>query len=399
MSVAVIIVAAGRGTRAGGPIPKQFQLLNGKSVLARTLDVFLSHRGIAEVQPVIHPHDRGLFDATLAQLAAAGEVRLLYPVSGSATRQGSVRSGLEALARRVDPPSLVLVHDAARPFASGPLLDRAIAAGRAHGAAVPGVPVTDTITVVRTDGGVAATPPRDSLRAIQTPQAFAFRRLLDAHRAAAEAGLESFTDDGALAEWAGLRVTVFAGDPANVKLTDASDLADAERRSGGTRAPTITRVGTGFDVHAFAPGDHVWLGGERIPHDRGVTAHSDGDVLLHALTDALLGALSEGDIGVHFPPSDPHWRGASSDRFLAFATERVRLRGGVIDNLDATILCEAPRIGPYRDAMRRRIAEIAGIALSSVAVKATTTERLGFIGRGEGLAAQALATIRLPASS
>jgi 2-C-methyl-D-erythritol 4-phosphate cytidylyltransferase/2-C-methyl-D-erythritol 2,4-cyclodiphosphate synthase len=399
MSVAALIVAAGRGTRTGGAIPKQFHPLSGKSVLARTLQVFLSHGEIAAVQPVIHPDDDALFNAALQEIDAVGAARLLQPVSGGATRQGSVRSGLEALARSIDPPSLVLVHDAARPFAGAALLDRAIAAGRTHGAAVPGIPVTDTIKVVRADGAVAATPPRDSLRAIQTPQAFAFTPLLKAHRAAAAAGLDSFTDDGALAEWAGLPVTVFEGDAANRKLTDASDLAEAERRTGATPALLITRVGTGFDVHAFAAGDHLWLGGERIPHDRGVTAHSDGDVVLHALTDALLGALGEGDIGVHFPPSDQQWRGASSDRFLAFAAERVRLRGGVIDHLDTTILCEVPRIGPYRDAMRHRIAEISGIPVSRVSVKATTTEALGFIGRGEGLAAQALATIRLPASA
>jgi 2-C-methyl-D-erythritol 4-phosphate cytidylyltransferase/2-C-methyl-D-erythritol 2,4-cyclodiphosphate synthase len=396
MSVAAIIVAAGRGTRAGGAIPKQFQLLAGKTVLARTLNVFLSHGGISQVQTVIHPEDRHLFEASLAGVSSSGSDRLASPVAGGATRQDSVRSGLEALAKAQEIPSLVLIHDAARPFAGPALIDRAIAAARAHGAAVPGIPVADTIKLVREDGSVAATPARDSLRAVQTPQAFAFKPLLDAHRAAAAAGLDSFTDDGALAEWAGLPVTVFEGEPGNRKLTDAADLSEAERRLAGISGLGVTRVGTGFDVHAFAAGDHVWLGGVRIAHDCGVTAHSDGDVVLHALTDAVLGALGEGDIGVHFPPSDPAWRGASSDRFLAFAAERVRLLGGVIDHLDATVLCEAPRIGPHRDAMRRRIAEIAGIGLASVSIKATTTEKLGFIGRGEGLAAQALATIRLP---
>jgi 2-C-methyl-D-erythritol 4-phosphate cytidylyltransferase/2-C-methyl-D-erythritol 2,4-cyclodiphosphate synthase len=396
MTVAAIIVAAGRGTRAGGPIPKQFQLLAGKSVLARTLDVFLSHGAVQRVQPVIHADDGPLFEAGLDHLAADSRSRLAAPVPGGDTRQQSVRHGLEALAKGDATPSLILIHDAARPFASAALIDRAIAAGRAHGAAVPGIPVADTIKVVNDDGRVAATPPRRSLRAVQTPQAFAFAPLLEAHRAAAAAGLDAFTDDGALAEWAGLPVTVFAGEPGNDKLTDAADLAEAERRLAG--APALTRVGTGFDVHAFAAGDHVWLGGVRIPNDRGVTAHSDGDVVLHALTDAVLGALAEGDIGVHFPPSDPAWRGASSDRFLAFAAERVRLRGGLIDHLDATVLSEAPRIGPHREAIRRRIAAIAGIAPASVSIKATTTEKLGFVGRGEGIAAQALATLRLPAS-
>jgi 2-C-methyl-D-erythritol 4-phosphate cytidylyltransferase / 2-C-methyl-D-erythritol 2,4-cyclodiphosphate synthase len=398
MSVAAIIVAAGRGTRAGGPIPKQFRPLAGKSVLARTLEVFLSHGGVAQVQPVIRPEDRDLFEAARGECEAADANRLAPAVAGGATRQQSVRSGLEALAGAASPPSLVLVHDAARPFVEAGLIERAIAAGRAHGAAVPGIPVADTIKLVGEDGAVAGTPPRERLRAIQTPQAFAFKPLLEAHRAAAGAGLDSFTDDGALAEWAGLPVMVFEGDPANRKLTEAADLAEAGRRLGSARGLLIARVGMGFDVHALGPGDHVWLGGLRIPHQRGVVAHSDGDVVLHALTDAVLGALGEGDIGVHFPPGDAEWRGASSDRFLAFAAERVRARSGVIDHLDATILAEAPKLGPHREAMRRRVAEIAGIAAPSVSIKATTTEKLGFIGRGEGIAAQALATVRLPAA-
>jgi 2-C-methyl-D-erythritol 4-phosphate cytidylyltransferase / 2-C-methyl-D-erythritol 2,4-cyclodiphosphate synthase len=399
MSVAAIIVAAGRGTRVGGPIPKQFQPLAGQSVLARTLHVFLSHRSVARVQPVIHADDRLLYQASLEFLGATVRDRLAAPVFGGETRQSSVRNGLEALADGGAVPSLVLIHDAARPFASTALIERAVTAGRRHGAAVPGIPVADTIKVVRENGSVASTPPRNSLRAVQTPQAFAFVPLLRAHRAAAEAGLDSFTDDGALAEWAGLPVAVFAGEAGNTKLTDAADFAEAERRLGGRPALFVTRVGTGFDVHAFAAGDHLWLGGVRIPHERGVTAHSDGDVVLHALTDAVLGALGDGDIGVHFPPSDPTWRGASSDRFLAFAAERVRLRGGIVDHLDATVLAEAPRLGPYREGMRRRIAEIAGIAPASVSIKATTTEKLGFVGRAEGLAAQALATVRLPADA
>jgi 2-C-methyl-D-erythritol 4-phosphate cytidylyltransferase/2-C-methyl-D-erythritol 2,4-cyclodiphosphate synthase len=392
MSVAAIIVAAGRGTRVGGAIPKQFQLVAGKSVLARSLEVFLSHPGISRVQPVIHPDDRGLYEVAASGLAG-GAKRLSRPVCGGETRQQSVLNGLEALAPADTAPSLVLIHDAARPFATTALLDRAIAAGHEHGAAVPGVPVADTIKVVQ-DGVVTATPPRHALRAVQTPQAFAFDAILDAHRTAAKAGLHSFTDDGALAEWAGLTVSVFAGEPGNIKLTSASDLAP-HRTEGGLG---VTRVGTGFDVHAYAPGDHLWLGGVRIPHERGVAAHSDGDVVLHALTDAVLGALGEGDIGMHFPPHDPRWRGASSDRFLAFAVEGVRARGGVVDHLDVTVLCETPRIGAHRATMRARIAEIAAIPLVSVSVKATTTEGLGFIGRGEGIAAQASATIRLPAS-
>jgi 2-C-methyl-D-erythritol 4-phosphate cytidylyltransferase/2-C-methyl-D-erythritol 2,4-cyclodiphosphate synthase len=275
------------------------------------------------------------------------------------------------------------------------LIDRAIEAGR-QGAAVPGVQVTDTIKVTGPDGGVVATPDRSTLRAVQTPQAFPFGVLQEAHRRAAAAGLRGFTDDGGLAEWAGLPVHVFEGDPANIKLTHPADFGAAERRLKGEAMTYVTRLGTGFDVHAFTEGDHVWLGGIRVPHDRGVLAHSDGDVILHALTDAVLGALADGDIGTHFPPSDPQWRGASSDRFLAHAVSLVGQRGGIVDHLDTTLLCEKPRLGPHREAMRRRIAEIAGLRLDQVSLKATTTEKLGFTGRGEGLAAQAAATIRLP---
>jgi 2-C-methyl-D-erythritol 4-phosphate cytidylyltransferase / 2-C-methyl-D-erythritol 2,4-cyclodiphosphate synthase len=231
----------------------------------------------------------------------------------------------------------------------------------------------------------------------QTPQAFAFAVIAEAHRRAAAAGRDDFSDDGALAEWAGHRVLMFEGEADNVKLTTNDDFARAELLSAVALADV--RIGNGFDVHAFADGDHVMLGGVRIPHGRGVTGHSDADVALHALVDAILGALAEGDIGQHFPPSDPRWRGASSDRFLAFACERVRARGGVIGNLDVTIVCEAPRVSPHRDAMRARISAIAGISVDRVAVKATTSERLGFTGRGEGIFATATATVRLPWSA
>jgi 2-C-methyl-D-erythritol 4-phosphate cytidylyltransferase/2-C-methyl-D-erythritol 2,4-cyclodiphosphate synthase len=291
---------------------------------------------------------------------------------------------------------LVLVHDAARPFASAALIGRAIAAARASGAAIPGTPVTDTVKVVDERAQATATPDRRFLRAVQTPQAFDLDLLLKIHRQAAEKGLFSFTDDAALIEWAGRPVAVFDGDPANIKLTHPADFIEAERRLGGASMTLISRMGTGFDVHAFGEGDHVWLGGLKVPHTRGVVAHSDGDVILHALTDALLGALADGDIGTHFPPSDPQWRGASSDRFLAHAAERVRAQGGVIDHLDVTLLCEAPRLGPHREAMRARIAEIAGVRVGQVSLKATTTEKLGFTGRSEGIAAQAAATVRLP---
>jgi 2-C-methyl-D-erythritol 4-phosphate cytidylyltransferase / 2-C-methyl-D-erythritol 2,4-cyclodiphosphate synthase len=397
MSIAAIIVAAGRGQRAGSPIPKQYLTIGGRSVLARTLDAFLSAPEVTAVQPVIHPEDGGAYDAATADVRDTGAARLRRPVAGGETRQVSVLRGLEAL-QAAGGAEIVLIHDAARPFVTHMVIGRAVEAARLHGAASPGVPVTDTIQAVDEAGAVTATPPRESLRAIQTPQAFRFDALLSAHRNAAAAGLESFSDDGAVAAWAGMPVTVFPGDPANVKLTTPADIDAAERRLGGGTDALVVRLGTGFDVHAFGDGDHIWLAGIRIAHARGVVAHSDGDVVLHALTDAVLGAIADGDIGTHFPPSDPQWRGAASDRFLAYAVERVRARGGVVDHLDATVLCEAPRVGPHREAMRARIAAIAGIAVDQVSIKATTTERLGFTGRGEGIAAQAAATIRVPAA-
>jgi len=316
----------------------------------------------------------------------------LPPVNGGATRQASVRAGLEALEPRA--PDIVLVHDAARPFASAALLTRAIAAARASGAAVPVVAVADTVKSVDAAGAVTGTIDRAQLRLVQTPQAFAFGALLDAHRRAKAAGRDDFTDDAALAEWAGLKVTTFEGEAGNVKLTTNDDFTRAE--AAKLAALSDVRTGFGFDVHQFGDGDHVMLGGVRIPHKHGLSGHSDADVVLHALVDAILGALADGDIGVHFPPTDPRWRGASSDRFLAFAVERLRARGGRIAHLDVTIVCEAPRITPHRDAMRARIAEIAGVPIERVGVKATTSEKMGFTGRGEGMAAFANATVRLP---
>jgi 2-C-methyl-D-erythritol 4-phosphate cytidylyltransferase / 2-C-methyl-D-erythritol 2,4-cyclodiphosphate synthase len=385
-SVAAIVVAAGRGLRAGGPLAKQYRTIAGEPVIRMSLALFAEHSEVALVQPVIHPDDRELF------AVAAAELKLAPPVLGGATRQASVRAGLQALEPRA--PDIVLIHDAARPFASPALLSRAIAAAEAATAAIPGLPVVDTVKAVDAEGRITATLDRDGLRTVQTPQAFAFDRILDAHRRAQAAGREDFTDDAALAEWAGMAVTVFEGEAGNVKLTSADDFQRAERER--SRRLSDVRTATGFDVHAFGEGDHVMIAGVRIPHARGLTGHSDADVALHALTDAVLGAIADGDIGAHFPPSDPQWRGVSSDRFLAFAVERVRVRGGRIAALDLTLLCESPRIGPHRDAMRARIASIAGIAQSRVAVKATTTERLGFLGRGEGIAALATATVRLP---
>jgi 2-C-methyl-D-erythritol 4-phosphate cytidylyltransferase/2-C-methyl-D-erythritol 2,4-cyclodiphosphate synthase len=389
-SVAAVVVAAGRGLRAGGDMPKQYRRLAGEPAIRASLRLFARHPQVDMVQPVIHPDDGERFGT------AAANLELLAPVLGGATRQASVRAGLEALAPMR--PDLVLIHDAARPYASAALVARAIAAVDATGAAVPVMPLADTVKSVDRSGRlIEATLDRTILRTVQTPQAFAFERVLAAHRRAAADGREDFTDDAALAEWAGLKVATFDGEAANVKLTTAEDVARAEREHAAELADT--RTGSGFDVHAFAAGDHVMLAGVRIPHDRGLTGHSDADVALHALTDAVLGALADGDIGAHFPPGDPQWRGASSDRFLAFAVERVRARGGRIAHLDLTIVCEAPRVGPHRDAMRARIAAIAGLDLARVAVKATTSERLGFTGRGEGIAAMATATVRLPWSA
>jgi 2-C-methyl-D-erythritol 4-phosphate cytidylyltransferase/2-C-methyl-D-erythritol 2,4-cyclodiphosphate synthase len=389
-TVAAVIVAAGRGERAGAHIPKQYRSIGGEPMIRVTLHAFLAHPRIHFVQPVINPDDRDTY-----QRAIAGLKNLLSPVAGGATRQASVRAGLEALASR--DPGLVLIHDAARPFVSGALIDRAIGAGRTSGAAVPGIALADTVKSIDDHATVTATLDRSRLRVVQTPQAFTFNLILEAHRRAAAVQHESFTDDAALAEWAGQRVSVFEGEADNLKMTTTDDFARAEMARHA--ALSDVRTGNGFDVHAFAEGDHVMLGGIRIPHSRGVTGHSDADVALHALVDAILGALAEGDIGAHFPPSDPQWKGAASDRFLAFACERVRNRGGAIAHLDVTIVCEAPRISSHRDAMRARIAEIANVAIDRVAVKATTSEKLGFAGRGEGIFAMATATIRLPQSA
>jgi 2-C-methyl-D-erythritol 4-phosphate cytidylyltransferase/2-C-methyl-D-erythritol 2,4-cyclodiphosphate synthase len=385
-AVAAIIVAAGRGVRTGGQIPKQYRELAGEPIIRSSLSLFAWHGQIGAVQPVIHPDDRANYEV------AAKGLRLLAPVVGGATRQSSVRAGLEALSARK--PDIVLVHDAARPFCTTELISRAITACAGTGAAIPALEVTDTIKRIDDDGHVAGTVDRAHLRAVQTPQAFAFAPLLEAHRRAAAQGRDDFTDDAALAEWAGLKVSVFAGESGNVKLTTEEDFAKAEARRIASLADL--RLGNGFDVHAFADGDHVWLGGVKIPHDRGLTGHSDADVGLHAIVDAILGALADGDIGKHFSPNDPRWKGASSDQFLKFAVERVTKRGGKIAHIDLTIVCEAPRIGPHRDAMRKRIAEIAEMSVDRVAVKATTSEQLGFTGRKEGIAAMATATVRLP---
>lgn len=390
-----IVVAAGRGTRAGGTLPKQYQSVAGEPVLRRTLRLFAAHPAITAVLPVIHPDDSGRFADSVRDLPKILAGRILAPVFGGATRQASVRAGLEALAAGENAgPLLVLVHDGARPHASEALIARAVLAAHAAEAAVPVLPVTDTVKQVDANGIVVATPDRATLRAVQTPQAFRFAPLRAAHAAAAAAGVETLTDDAAVMEWAGHAVATFDGEATNVKLTTPEDMARAAA-TAFAELPDV-RTGTGFDVHAFGPGDHVMLGGVAIPHGAGLMGHSDADVGLHALTDALLGALCDGDIGAHFPPSDPQWKGASSDRFLVHAVEKVAARGGRIAHLDLTLICEAPKVGPHREAIRDAIARITGVPVGRISVKATTTEKLGFTGRREGIAAMASATIRLP---
>jgi 2-C-methyl-D-erythritol 4-phosphate cytidylyltransferase/2-C-methyl-D-erythritol 2,4-cyclodiphosphate synthase len=398
---AFLLVAAGKGLRAGSAdrdvLPKQYRPVAGRSAVARCLDLAFGHPGLSLIQPVIAAGDEPLFEMESRRVEPAASGRLLAPVAGGASRQGSVKAGLEALAKQ-EFSGIVLVHDAARAFCDAALIDRALAAGAGHVAAVPALPLIDTVKQVDASGRITGTPDRAVLRNVQTPQVFDFAALCAAHAKAAAEGLESFTDDGGVMEWAGHAVTTFEGDPANIKLTTQEDFAMAEARlaARASDVPLRVVVAQGYDVHRFAPGDHVWLGGVKIAHSQGVEAHSDGDVILHALTDALLGALGDGDIGVHFPPSDMHWRGASSDQFLAFAVQRVAARGGRISHLDVTLVCEAPRIGPHRDAIIARISGVAGLAPTQVGLKATTSERMGFTGRGEGLAALAIATVLLP---
>lgn len=391
MKTGIIIVAAGRSVRLGGEQPKQYRMLGGKTVLERTLACFVSSPEIDAVQVVIHPDDLVSYNTVIEKIASETG-KILPPVFGGETRQESVHAGLLTLTSN----DIILVHDAARPFVSNELLKRALTVIQGKVAAIPGLLVTDTIKRVNTDGLVLETLPRETMRTIQTPQVFEREALLNAHNRARHAGFNAFTDDGALMEWAGYPVFIFDGATENIKLTYEIDFKISEHRLQEDKEMMISRTGIGYDVHVFTEGNHVWLGGIKIPHDQGILAHSDGDVVLHALTDAVLGAICDGDIGTHFPPSDAQWRGASSDQFLKFACDRVRQRGGIIDHMDCMLLCEAPRLSPHREEMRERIAEIAGISPSRVSIKATTMEKMGFIGRKEGLAAQAVASIRLP---
>jgi 2-C-methyl-D-erythritol 4-phosphate cytidylyltransferase/2-C-methyl-D-erythritol 2,4-cyclodiphosphate synthase len=380
----VLVVAGGRGSRFGGGVPKQYAALHGEPVLRRTIAAFMGVPGVHEVQVVIGPGDETHYEEAVAGLD------LPPPIAGGATRQQSVLNGLEGLAARA--PDTVAIHDAARPFVRAEDILaclRALEAPDVHGA-VLGIALADTLKQVEA-GAIVQTLPRAGLWRAQTPQVFRYAALLAAHRAMASLAdreATALTDDAAVAERAGLRVVMVPGHEDNRKITTADDLA--------IDAGSETRTAFGFDVHAFAPGNGVVLGGVPIPHTLTLAGHSDADVALHALTDAVLGTIGAGDIGQHFPPSDPQWRGASSDRFLRHAVALLRAAGGRIVHLDLTLVCQAPRIGPHRDAMAESIAGIAGIPRGRVSVKATTTEGLGFTGRGEGIAAQAVATVELP---
>jgi 2-C-methyl-D-erythritol 4-phosphate cytidylyltransferase/2-C-methyl-D-erythritol 2,4-cyclodiphosphate synthase len=377
-----LVVASGRGERFGGALPKQYQRLAGRPVLRHCLKAFAGHAGIGAVRAVIHPADRALYDEAARGLA------LLDPVLGGATRQESVRLGLESLA--ADPPELVLIHDGVRALVAPALIDRVLSGLQSEAAVLPALPVTDTLKRVE-DHAVAGTVDRSGLYRAQTPQGFRYPAILDVHRAFAG---QSMTDDCALAEAAGLRVAVVAGEDGNLKITEPADLARAEQIFSGNLRP---RTGMGFDVHRLGPGDGMVLMGVRLPGPWCLIGHSDADVGLHALTDALLGALAAGDIGSHFPPSEQQWAGANSALFLRHARDLVVAAGGVIEHVDATLICEQPKIGPHREAMVARVAELLGVAPTRVSINATTTERLGFAGRGEGIAAQAVATLCLPA--
>lgn len=373
-----LLVAAGSGSRAGGAdaTPKQYRRLGGRPLLAHAVER-LRHPRIDAIQVVIGADQVGDY------LKAVGTLPLPAPVLGGATRQQSVCNGLAALAEAG--AERVLIHDAARPFLPAAVVDRLLDALDVHEGAVPVLPVVDTLA--RGAESLGETVSREELVRVQTPQAFRFADIVRAHRS--WTGSEA-TDDAQVARAAGMEVATVAGDPRLEKLTYDEDFRRAEAMLAARAVP---RTGMGFDVHAFGPGDSLWLGGVRIGHDKGLVGHSDADVLLHAVTDALLGAIGAGDIGDHFPPTDPQWRGAPSSLFLEAARDLVEAAGGRIVHVDATLICEAPRIGPHREAMRSRIADLLRLPVQSISVKATTTERLGFTGRGEGIAAQAVATV------
>jgi 2-C-methyl-D-erythritol 4-phosphate cytidylyltransferase/2-C-methyl-D-erythritol 2,4-cyclodiphosphate synthase len=380
-SVAILIVSAGKGERFGGGIPKQYRLLAGQPVLRRTVQA-MSNIASGRIQVVVSPDHLENYNSAIAGL------ELPAPVLGGATRQESVRNGLESLSSIA--PDFVLIHDAARPMVSPALIARVVAElERGAAAAIPMVAVADTLRRQDTDGSWSLIP-RDGIWRAQTPQGFHFAEILEAHRQFTKV---SVTDDMALAEAAGFVITRVDGEESNMKITTQDDLVYAERLLGGAFE---FRTGSGYDVHRFTDGDHVWLCGIRITHSHTLEGHSDADAGLHALTDAILGAIGAGDIGQHFPPTDERWRNASSDRFLAHAMDLLRDANGTFVNGDITLICERPKIGPHREVMRARIAEILRVPIGRISVKATTTEGLGFTGRREGLAAEAIVTVKIP---
>jgi 2-C-methyl-D-erythritol 4-phosphate cytidylyltransferase/2-C-methyl-D-erythritol 2,4-cyclodiphosphate synthase len=396
-TLAAVIVAAGRGERAGNPHegPKQYRLIGGRAVISWTLAAFADHPLVQSIVMVIHPDDHELYAAAIVDTEIAIPTRL---VNGGKSRQQSVLNGLEALAE--ENPELVLIHDGVRPFASSPLINAVIDALQTGApAALPALPLTDTIKRAASDNRVETTLSRERLFAAQTPQGFRYEAILEAHRKAKLEVEQRFTDDCSIAEWAGQEVQLVAGSHENVKLTVARDLKMANEKLGRSMAtgPTANlpdvRTGNGYDVHVLVPGDAVTLCGVRIAHDRALSGHSDADVALHALTDALLATCGAGDIGDHFPPTDPQWKGAASDIFLDHAAAIVAEVGGTIMNADVTLICEAPKIGPHRLAMRQRLADILKLEIGRCSVKATTNEQIGFIGRREGIAAIATATV------
>ncbi len=389
-SVAAILVAAGRGERAGGSAegPQQYRTIGERAVLAHTLAVFRSHPRIADIVVVIHADDTALCEAALGPLT--GQVHL---VTGGAERQISVRCGLDFLAGLPEVPGTVLIHDAVRPFVDHATIDRVIDAAAVHGGAIPAVPIADTIKRAAGDRTITATVPRAGLFGAQTPQGFRFGPIRQAHAEAARSGRADFTDDASIAEWAGTTVVLVEGAAGNVKLTTREDIGAAHERLQRREPMIDVRTGNGYDVHRLVEGDHVTLCGVRIPHDRRLDGHSDADVCLHALTDALLATCGAGDIGDHFPPSDPQWRGAASHIFVEKAVAIVAAKGGRIMNADISLICEAPKIAPHREAMRAALAALTGLSLDRVAVKATTNEAIGFVGRREGIAAIATASV------
>ncbi|WP_309084325.1 bifunctional 2-C-methyl-D-erythritol 4-phosphate cytidylyltransferase/2-C-methyl-D-erythritol 2,4-cyclodiphosphate synthase [Chelativorans sp.] len=391
--IAAVVVAAGRGERAGQAAdgPKQYRLIGGKPVIRHTLEVLAAHERIGAIAVAIHPDDGALFSQACDGLGA--DIRT---VDGGPSRQESTRLALAAL-RDLD-PEIVLIHDGVRPFIDAPLIDRVIdTVGETLGA-LPVVPVSDTLKRQGENMLVQGTVPRNGLFAAQTPQGFPFRPILEAHEKAWRAGRADFTDDAAIAEWIGMPVRLVEGSPDNTKLTWARDIALADQRLGGVAMAGMpdVRTGNGYDVHAFGKGNHVTLCGVEIPHAKGLKGHSDADVGLHALTDALLATCGAGDIGTHFPPSDPQWKGAPSRIFVEHAAGLVRERGGRIANADITLICETPRVGPHRDSMVAQLSGMLRIAPERVSIKATTNEGLGFIGRAEGIAAIATATVVFP---